>query len=388
MRILWAGIGPWHKTAYGQQTRLFAPRFRDLLGHEVVISLFGRKGIDDDPKKSHPESLTALRSGEWNGIRVIGPGRTEFAMAGDDQIREAFGGHDPDLYLTLKDPFVLPVNDYKRRPGKTAVWANIDCRPLSRIDRMFFTGSGARPVAVSKFGWEQLSEAGFDPLYVPHAVDLAYYGHPESKAAAKELLGLPPGSFTAGMCAMNTGTVSRKAFYEQMAGWSMFTERGRVPDCYLMMHTNPDDENGIPLRPIARHLGIDKQVLYGASGNMQTGQMLTWFQALDVLLQCTYGEGFGVPVIEAMACGVPVIGSRNSAVTEKITKGKGWLVGCQDWWHPEFEAAWGIPRIPEISAMLGRAQARITVPPGAVDHYDADYVTLHHWKAALEELAG
>lgn len=384
MRILWAGIGPWHTSAYGQQADLFTRRFRDLLGHEVGIWYFGRKGIDDDPKQAHPRSRATLRSGLWDGMRCAGAGASEFALPTREQARELFGGHDPDLTLCLKDPFVLRVKDYKDR--RSAVWANIDCTPLGSGDRYFFTSSGAAPVATSRFGMRQLEDAGFQPHYVPHAVDLALFGPPASKAEAKAHIGLPPDAFVAGICAMNVGTVSRKAFYEQMAGFSQFTERGRVPNCYLLMHTRPDDPAGIDLRAIARHLGIEDITLFAKHDQQRPADMLTWYQALDVLLSATYGEGFGVPVIEALACGVPVIGSRNSAVTEKIGAGCGWLVNCQPFWHPEFRAEWAIPRIGEIAAALQKATERPQAPPDAAAAYDADYVTLNHWKHILDEL--
>jgi len=385
MRILCAGVGPWHTSAYGQQWDLFASRIRDLLGHEVAIWYFGRKGTDDNPATAHPRSRAAIKSGLWKGMRVAGAGSSEFAMPTPAEARELFGGQDPDLILCLKDPFILRIGDYKGRP--CAVWANVDCTPLGYGDRQFFSSSGASPIATSRFGIRQLEDAGFASRYVPHGIDLSLWRPPESKAAAKEWIGLPPDAFVAGICAMNTGTVSRKAFYEQMAGFSQFTERGRVPDCYLLMHTRPDDPAGIDLRAVARHLGIEHQVLFAKHDQQRPADLLTWYQSLDVLLSATYGEGFGVPVIEALACGVPVIGSRNSATTEKIGPGCGWLVNCQPFWHPEFRAEWRIPRIGEIAAALGNAQGfRLQAPAGAVASYDADYVTLNHWKPVLDEL--
>jgi glycosyltransferase involved in cell wall biosynthesis len=188
-----------------------------------------------------------------------------------------------------------------------------------------------------------------------------------------------------------------------MAAWSSFTERGRVPNCYLLMHTAPSPKDGVDLRTIARHLGLvpagctcgtrpcplpltEHKVIFGAHEQQKPADLVSWYQALDVYLGATYGEGFGVPVIEALACGVPVIGSKNTAITEKIGKGCGWLVNCQPFWHWDHEAEWRIPRISEIAAALGHAMGKASAPPGAVDRYDADYVTLNHFKGVLDEL--
>ena len=38
-RILWHSVAPWAPSGYGQQTKVFAPRIRDL-GHHVAISAY------------------------------------------------------------------------------------------------------------------------------------------------------------------------------------------------------------------------------------------------------------------------------------------------------------------------------------------------------------
>jgi len=48
------------------------------------------------------------------------------------------------------------------------------------------------------------------------------------------------------------------------------------------------------------------------------------YNSFDVLLSASMSEGFGLPTLEAMACGVPSIMPDNSANTE-LVKGHGWL---------------------------------------------------------------
>src|SRR5579864_4391744 len=92
MRILWHGIGPWHKTGYGTQTSLFPPRLRGL-GHEVAVAVMGRHGKDTAQGQqeitasetlgvtwAHPDARKVLAAPEWQGIPVIGPGPEEFAL--------------------------------------------------------------------------------------------------------------------------------------------------------------------------------------------------------------------------------------------------------------------------------------------------------------------
>jgi glycosyltransferase involved in cell wall biosynthesis len=51
--------------------------------------------------------------------------------------------------------------------------------------------------------------------------------------------------------------------------------------------------------------------------------MAATYSAMDVLLAPSHGEGFCVPLIEAQACGTPVIATDFSAQPELV--GAGWL---------------------------------------------------------------
>jgi len=53
------------------------------------------------------------------------------------------------------------------------------------------------------------------------------------------------------------------------------------------------------------------------------------YNCLDVYVQATFGESFGLPVLEAMACGLPVIASENSSLPE-IVGDAGMLVPCYE----------------------------------------------------------
>lgn len=376
-RILWFGISPYRRTGYGVQTRIFAPLFREL-GHRVAIAQMGAR---------HPADTT----GSFDGIPIIGPGPREYHLPRPAEIRGALGG-EPDLILVLKDAWVLPPAQFK--PYNTAVWLNIDCDPMGTPDMSFFEGSGARPVAVSKFGLAAVNHAGIPgALYVPHGIDAGFWT-PGDRAAARELLGLPPGAFVAGINGMNLGIVPRKAFDEQFRAFAQFRRR-LSPGALLLVHSDPEahtyegDNKGINLRRLAADCGIADAVKFGAHRNMTELQMLSWYRSLDVLLNCSYGEGFGVPIVEALACGVPVIATDFSAMPEKIPTGAGWLVSGQTFWNEIHGARWMIPAIGQITAQLAKAVAgkhNSAMCRNAGVAYDAEEVMSKHWEPALGEL--
>jgi glycosyltransferase involved in cell wall biosynthesis len=386
VNILWQGIGPGHKTGYGIGTALYPARLRDL-GHQVVIALMGET---DGPRHplNHPDHAGIKRTGLWDGMRVIGPGPSEFAMPTRDRVREACGG-EPDLVLVLKDAWVLrrTAANYKPYP-RTAVWLAFDTEPLGVPDREFFTAApDVRPVCLSRRGFAQARQAGLhNALYVPFGIDTGFW-QPGDRGAARDLLSLPRDVFIAGIDAANIGP--RKAWGEQLAAFAAF--RARHPRSLLLVHSAKRHPEGIDLGQLVSHLGLDDAVKFGSHLNMTPAQMLSWYRCLDVLMAATYGEGSGLPITQAQACGIPVIGTDCSAITEKIPHGTGWLVKGQRWWNPHHQAWWTIPAVTGLTTALGKAYRRQHAGPQVIrDHavagWDADRVTKEFWVPALEEL--
>jgi len=58
-------------------------------------------------------------------------------------------------------------------------------------------------------------------------------------------------------------------------------------------------------------------------GRIPPDAMQLVYQRADILLFPTAREGFGLATAEAMACGLPVVASNNSALPELIENGKG-----------------------------------------------------------------
>ena len=70
-----------------------------------------------------------------------------------------------------------------------------------------------------------------------------------------------------------------------------------------------------PLRALAAKLGIDSHVTFPGA----TAEPARWYKALRVLCMPSTVEGFGMNIIEAMACGTPVAVYRSPAVQEIVT---------------------------------------------------------------------
>lgn len=272
-------------------------------------------------------------------------------------------------------------------------WFPVDTVPLGSGDVTVLREGEGIPVAMSRFGERILAAEGAEPLYVPHGVDTEIYCPGDQAPYRDTVPGIGPDTFVAGIVGMNRGR--RKAFDQQFLAFSRF--HARHPDSFLAVHSAPAAAPpATDLHGLATRLGITGVVGYPDSYMYDTGQitqeqMSAWYRGIDVLLLCSYGEGFGVPLIESQACGTPVICTDGSAMSELC--GAGWLVsgtpdyedGHQGWWkRPDaddieaaLEAAWQAKQDGTLPKKPARDFAML---------YDADRVFDVFWKPVLAEL--
>jgi FkbM family methyltransferase len=378
MKILWHSNAPWLGSGYGTQTALFAPRLRDL-GHQLVISAFA--GL-------------AGQTVEWDGIPCLPGGLTAY---GNDVLQahaRHFFGKDPGLVLALYDAWAID-------PGAvhglaTAVWSPVHCKPVSAPDLRFYAQTGAQPIAMSRFGEREMTRAGMQPAYVPHGVDTSVFRPlgDDERAAVRDRLGVPQDAFLVVIAAANKGVnPPRKGWAEQLAAFAAFRERHR--DARLFVHSMMTGPASMDLRPVIEELGLQDAIHFSDQYAQVTGlytpaYMASLLGAADVLSNCSYGEGFGLPVLEAQACGTPVVVSDSSAMTELC--GSGWLAETQPYWQLDDLSWWHAPRIKSITAAYEKAYRHARSPAMRQKArefalgYDADTVLTQFWKPALEML--
>ncbi len=306
MRILWSSNARTAPTGYGNQTNIFVPALQSK-GHEMAIfAYYGQEGF---PMKDQDGILTLPRlSDSW----------------GNDIILGHMDYHQAELLITLCDPFVLDPNAYGRVPW--AAWTPIDSVPALPANVAVL--QHARWIwAMSKFGQGQLEAAGLGSkiTYVPHGVDTETF-KPISRSEARQRLGKYLGAdlddkFLVVINSANKGAPSRKGFYEMFSAFKMFSDDH--PRAMLYVHS---DRKGIwmgeNLDELAALVGLDPaKVLivpeYPYHMGMLPGKYLNdVYNAGDVLLQLSHGEGFGIPILEAQASGCPVIVTDFSAMSE------------------------------------------------------------------------
>lgn len=340
MKILWQSNSRRTPTGYGNQTDLFV-RALAKAGHEMTI--FATYGAEGNPFRDEEGIITLPRLLDaW----------------GNDIIEAHMADLDADLLITLIDPWVLDPSVYGGLPW--AAWAPVDSAPLLPANKRAL--QYAKWIfAMSHFGEEQLVNAGYGgkTFYVPHGVDTDLFtpvNREEARAKVAGMLGVDlAGKFLVTMNSANKGSPSRKGFSEALRAFKAFSDGH--PDAVLYLHTEKNGIFGEHLPTIVEGVELDpSKVIYAPHYRYVTGKLPAVFlndmyNAADVFLQPSHGEGFGIPIVEAQAAGCPVIVTNFSAMPELCFEG--WTVNGDLWMH----APGAYQMLPDIRMLINALES-------------------------------
>ena len=169
-------------------------------------------------------------------------------------------------------------------------------------------------VAMSEFGGELLKSNGVKNTVIPHGVETELFKplNPEVREKAREQWKLKDKFVVAGVFK----NMARKMPDKWLQILRMFKEDKK--DVVGLLHTNPmPPEFNMVQHCIDYGLELGKDIMFSQLG-IPREQMVAVYGVSDVLLHPGFGEGFGLPILEAMSCGVPVVGTKSSTAPELI----------------------------------------------------------------------
>lgn len=116
----------------------------------------------------------------------------------------------------------------------------------------------------------------------------------------------------------------RKNYPELLQAWANFAEENE--NVLLWIHASPADPAGMNLYYITDQLGCSDSVIFSDSVSKWYGKSSAEMADIYNLFDChflpTAGEGFGIPTVEAMACGLPVAVSKFTTGNELLDDGR------------------------------------------------------------------
>jgi glycosyltransferase involved in cell wall biosynthesis len=269
----------------------------------------------------------------------------------------------------------------------------IDHLPVPPPVAAWCANPNVKPIAMSKFGQEQLAKRDVESVYIPHTIEDIFRPTPDPDST----LPIPEDAFVVMMNAANKGGGgghARKAWSENFLAMGMFMKRH--PDVYFYVHTEAQCSAGIDLMSLAQAAGIDGERLSWPAqysyrmGHFDEGALARLYTRADVLLAASMGEGFGIPVIEAEACGTRVIVSNFSAQPE-LASADSWLVDGQPIWNPPQQSFLFTPHVGSIVDALEEAyradRGKSQVAISKAGEYNADRVFKQSWRPLIKEFS-
>jgi glycosyltransferase involved in cell wall biosynthesis len=330
---------------------------------------------------------------DWNGIPIYGgSGGHPF---GQDIMRAHAENFHADIIISNMDAWVVePKLMFEK---KWIAWFPVDsdpCPPLviEKVKQAFHR------IVWTEHAKKSVDAAGLDYDYIPYGVDLDIFA-PGDKIAAKTTANFPLDKFIVGMVAMNKGYPPRKAFYQNIEAFKKFHDKH--PDSLLYIHTldgsRPNGE-AIDLVGYCKSLDLkmSEDVRFADQYSYAIGYpeqaMNTLYNSMDVHLLVSMGEGFGMPQLEAQACGVPVICGDWTAMSELCFSG--WKVDKKD-----ADRLWTLQNsyqyTPRVDAIVDKLEAAYQMR-GNTDYskraragaqkYDINKIIQNNWIPTLKKI--
>jgi len=259
---------------------------------------------------------------DWKGIKVYGcTGHGGKLGVGDWPTVHAL--EKPDVWLLNFDVWALGPA-IAQTGIKYAIYPPIDHDPLPPPWLESLKGA-FEIVPYCEFGrrviWEGLGMVYPVMNPIPHGVDTKIFRPME--VSKSEVFGreTPQDTFVVGIFKNNQGT---RAKYElQLEGFRMFLDHVGDNSPRLYLHTSKVGHQAFDIGELVRRFNLSGHVYlvgpqrywYGLSDE----DLAKTYNACDVLLNCVAGEGWGLPITEAFACGKPVIATAFSSMTELLT---------------------------------------------------------------------
>ena len=373
MNIAWHSAAAFFPTGYGVQTKEFVHRLMGL-GHNVIVI-----------------TTTATMGIVWEGIVHVPGGPEHPAVAGMVEWPKRI---PIDMMVSLIDAWIIPeeiLMELKAMGVKWCPYAPVDHDPIP-IDVEEKLRCADYTLAMSPFALREFERVGLpNPRYLPHGIDTRVFN---PKPKHKEMF-QARGKFVAGMIATNIEPIDRKGWRYAFDAWEQFNKKH--DDVRLYIHCDPTrNTGGLDLVQMAEIRGFKPYApdMWQLQACLPSEKMAEIYSTIDVLLMPSGGEGFGVPLIEAQACGTPVITTDFTAPADLV--GAGWLIPAIGKRHTPMNSYWAIPDVDAILDALEEAydlwkaeKLRKTMRDKAVAFaadFDFDIITEKYLIPFLEEV--
>lgn len=321
MRILWNSSTPLGNSAYGIVTKELTRRLVDA-GHFIRIAT--KHGYSGWHK--------------WEGIEV-------FEGLNIRHLNDMLRDEKFDYIFSFWDVWILSGKRHFPHE-KWIAYLPIDTEQIAKqytdlilgrdSDIKENKGPGIQ-IAMSKHGVRELKSIGLDPLYIPLGINTEVF-KPSAKGRKtfrKSLNWEDENLFIIGSVGLNYAD-DRKGFIPLMQAFREFHKNHSEARLFLHTHAEGIREGSIDYARISDSLGLADYVAYPHQQSydfcrLDEKWLNNTYNGFDVFCLPSKGEGFGLPLLEAQACGIPTI-TTDTTTGPELCK-EGWLIDIDKFDH-------------------------------------------------------
>lgn len=246
-------------------------------------------------------------------------------------------------------------------------------------------------MVISRFGVEALRQAGKRVSLCHPGVDTGelYPATAEERAALREKAGYAPDSFVVGVVCMNQG---RKAIPPMIAAFHEFARD--KPNARLYLDMDKAGVAGWDIPNLLKQMGWSeaeqqrvkfREDVFKADMDA-FGPLRNRYALMDAHMVISHREGFGLPLLESMACRVPTLALDWCSGTEIVGEGRGVLVRRIPYME---HGTWGGARdaFPDMDSLADGLQGLYALPveAAAIAERGYQWAIQQTWDVATDQ---
>lgn len=328
MRILISGYCPHGKSGYGLQTKCLFDIFMKK-GYDVGFVFWDMKEREDHATMTYADFSKKSFEKEVFDVASVYIPRRPLSHAENyywDDMAWAVKDFDPTHIVTIHDIWTI-APEWKPFDVPMYGWIPIHYDP-PELQTIVNLRNYETIWSLSLWGKGILEKYHNDVIHIPHVIDDIFFdgifANANRKTEMRKRIGIPEHAYVFLMVARNTEKSNRKGFDFALQAFNYY-KKFKNPLAHLHMHVNI--KGAVDIQDLAKQLDIGDHITCSDQGTInEYGFSSLYLRNLylmsDTLLCTSAAEGFGLPVIEAQCCGLPVIATNCTAMSENVGLGR------------------------------------------------------------------
>lgn len=243
---------------------------------------------------------------------------------------------NPSVFMPISDPFLMVEDGLHKLHYSTVKfmpYVLIDSTNVHDDSDVVFNKANKIFVA-SDFGKQQIKHYGYNSEVLYHGVDFDQFfpaKNDEEKMEKRVENGIPTDKFVFLSIGRNG---NRKRYVRLLESIAMFNRDRPENNAHFLLHIADHDRYGFNLETLRQRLAgrynvkmnnVEFTMQHTLSQGIGDDVIADYYKAADAYVTASSGEGFGLPIVEAMASKIPVIAPRNTTHETFLREGRGIL---------------------------------------------------------------